>query len=112
MITYTTPSGYVGNTVERNSSGKYNDISVYIHCMCMCVGTKAPKTTIPEDSVIFPDPKSDKPDAEYIKAHFFEEGKLTEAQVLRIVKAGTKLLTTEPNLLEIETPATSKNNKY
>ena len=72
------------------------------------VGTKAPKTIIPDDCVIFPSPKSDKPDAEYIKAHFFEEGKLSEAQVLRIVRAGTKLLSSESNLLEVETPATSK----
>ena len=71
------------------------------------VETKPPKTIIPDDCVIFPDPKSDTPDAEYIKSHFYEEGKLTEAQVLRIVQAGTKLLTSETNLLELETPATS-----
>lgn len=50
----------------------------------------------------------DLPDAEYIKAHFFEEGFLSEAQVLRIIKAGTRILKTEANLLNIPTPVTSK----
>ena len=46
---------------------------------------------------------------EYLKTHFFEEGKLTESQVLRIVRSGKDLLTKEANLLNIDTPATSKN---
>lgn len=77
--------------------------------MITFVGAKQPRTTVPDDCVIFPSPNNDKPDAEYIKAHFFEEGRLTEAQVLRIVRAGIKLLKSEPNLLNIPTPVTSKH---
>ena len=73
------------------------------------LGTKEARRTLPDDGTLFPTPKSDKADMEYLKTHFFEEGKLTEAQVLRIVRSGTALLKKEANLLIIDTPATSKN---
>lgn len=78
-------------------------ILIFIHI----IATRVPISTIPTDQILFPTPKSDKPDSEYLKSHFFQEGRLTESQVLRIVKAGTKLLKTEPNLLDLDTPATS-----
>lgn len=76
------------------------------------IGAKEPRRNIPDDVVIFPDPASSIPDAEYIKSHFFEEGRLTEGQVLKIVRAGIQLLKSEPNLLILDAPATSKSKQY
>ncbi|KAI9014636.1 serine/threonine protein phosphatase 2B [Gaertneriomyces semiglobifer] len=47
-----------------------------------------------------------KPDIEFLKDHFFREGRLTEEQALAIVKMGAEVLKKEPNLLEVEAPVT------
>jgi serine/threonine-protein phosphatase 2B catalytic subunit len=51
------------------------------------------------------------PNAQFLKAHFFDEGKLSEEQVCRLVEAGTELLAKEPNLLRLPAPITSKQSK-
>ncbi|KAI8816163.1 Metallo-dependent phosphatase-like protein [Fimicolochytrium jonesii] len=47
-----------------------------------------------------------KPDHEFLRNHFFREGRLTQEQALRIIKRGTELLKEEPNLLDVEAPIT------
>ncbi|KAI5956651.1 CNA1 [Candida margitis] len=46
------------------------------------------------------------PNCEFIKDHFFHEGRLQEDQAIKIVKQATQLLTAEPNLLSVPAPVT------
>ncbi|KAI5966626.1 CNA1 [Candida theae] len=46
------------------------------------------------------------PNCEFIKDHFFHEGRLREEQAIKIVKQATQLLTAEPNLLSVPAPVT------
>lgn len=70
-----------------------------------------PAPKIPKDKELFPIEGTAVPNVQFLKAHFFDEGKLSEEQVCRIVEAGTELLANEPNLLEIPAPITSKKPK-
>ncbi len=47
-----------------------------------------------------------KPDHEFLKAHFLKEGRLTEAQALWILNKGTEILKKESNIVDIEAPLT------
>jgi len=47
-----------------------------------------------------------KPNLQFLKQHFYREGRLTEDQALWIIQAGTDLLRAEPNLLEMDAPIT------
>ncbi|GLB41241.1 putative phosphatase 2B catalytic subunit [Lyophyllum shimeji] len=47
-----------------------------------------------------------KPNAAYLKEHFFREGRVTEKQALFILERATELLTTEPNLVDVKSPVT------
>lgn len=62
---------------------------------------------LPDDAVVFPKRHCDIPDVDFLKAHFFEEGRLSTAQALRLVEAGRSLLAAESNLLMLQTPITS-----
>lgn len=46
------------------------------------------------------------PNCEFLKTHFFQEGRLHEAQAVRILRDATELLASEPNLLEVPAPVT------
>jgi serine/threonine-protein phosphatase 2B catalytic subunit len=48
-----------------------------------------------------------RPNADFLKDHFFREGRLTEAQALFILEEATDILSREPNMLEISGPVTS-----
>lgn len=48
-----------------------------------------------------------KPNPMFLKEHFFKEGRLTEAQALRILEEATELLKTEPNMVTVTSPVTS-----
>lgn len=48
------------------------------------------------------------PNPDFLKHHFFHEGRLTEAQALYIIHQATSLLTREPNLVNVESPVTSE----
>ena len=55
----------------------------------------------------FFDPKDpSKPNLQFLKQHFYREGRLTEKQALWIIHEGTKVLRAEPNLLEMDAPIT------
>jgi serine/threonine-protein phosphatase 2B catalytic subunit len=48
-----------------------------------------------------------KPNAEFLRDHFLHEGRLTEVQVLAILRQSTDVLTAEPNVLKVKSPVTS-----
>jgi serine/threonine-protein phosphatase 2B catalytic subunit len=47
-----------------------------------------------------------KPNLQFLKQHFYREGRLTEEQALWIIRKGTEVLKSEPNLLEMDAPIT------
>ena len=49
------------------------------------------------------------PNAEFLKQHFLQEGRLTDTQALFILDQATQLLSSEPNLVDVESPVTSKS---
>jgi hypothetical protein len=49
-----------------------------------------------------------KPNGTFLKAHFFQEGRLTEDQAMFILDKVTELLSREPNMVEVKSPVTSQ----
>ncbi|KAJ7080590.1 Metallo-dependent phosphatase-like protein [Mycena belliarum] len=47
-----------------------------------------------------------KPNVRVLRDHFFREGRLTEEHAMYILEHATKLLTTEPNMVEVQGPVT------
>lgn len=60
----------------------------------------------PTDEQFFSKEDPAKPDLAFLKQHFYREGRLTEEQALYIINEGTKVLSQEPNLLEMDAPIT------
>ena len=56
---------------------------------------------LPEDKPTGAPSASPIPRTLFLKAHFFEEGRLTERQALLILEEATRIFSLEPNLLEI-----------
>jgi serine/threonine-protein phosphatase 2B catalytic subunit len=65
-----------------------------------------PATKKPTKEQFFSKKDSAKPDIEFLRNHFFNEGRLTEDQALYIITKATEVLRNEPNLLEIDAPIT------
>lgn len=65
----------------------------------------APATNKPTDDEVF-DRATGKPNLEFLKDHFYREGRLSNDQAIRIVEAGTRILEQEPTLLEVDAPIT------
>ncbi|GMM31492.1 calcineurin catalytic subunit A [Martiniozyma asiatica (nom. inval.)] len=63
-----------------------------------------PILTIPSDSELFS--RSGLPDYKLMKEHFKGEGKLSQSQVLKIIRMATAIFEKEPNMLQIESPVT------
>ncbi|KAF4584487.1 serine/threonine-protein phosphatase 2B catalytic subunit [Ophiocordyceps camponoti-floridani] len=72
----------------------------------VCKDVQAPAMSKPTDEQFFQDETKTKPDINFLKQHFYREGRLTEEQALWILKQGTELLRAEPNLLEMDAPIT------
>ncbi|KAL6946988.1 3',5'-cyclic-nucleotide phosphodiesterase (PDEase) (3':5'-CNP) [Hanseniaspora vineae] len=66
---------------------------------------KVPKMSgkYPSDSQVF-DKTTGLPCTKFIKEHFQTEGRLTEPQILKILKLATKILSKEPNLVHVPAP--------
>jgi serine/threonine-protein phosphatase 2B catalytic subunit len=47
-----------------------------------------------------------KPNVRILRDHFFREGRLTEEHALYILEHATKLLSSEPNMVEVQGPVT------
>jgi len=67
---------------------------------------QAPATSVPTDEQFFSPQDQSKPNIQFLKQHFYREGRLTEEQALWIIREGTKVLREEPNLLEMDAPIT------
>ncbi|CEI69621.1 Serine/threonine-protein phosphatase 2B catalytic subunit [Fusarium venenatum] len=72
----------------------------------VCKDVQAPAMYKPTDEQFFEDETHSKPNLQFLKQHFYREGRLTEEQALWILKKGTELLRAEPNLLEMDAPIT------
>ncbi|CAG8835304.1 14768_t:CDS:2, partial [Racocetra persica] len=71
-----------------------------------CKDVQAPAVHKPTDEEFFSKDDPEKPDIQYLKNHFYREGRITEEQALFIINKGTELLKQEPNLLEVDAPIT------
>lgn len=67
---------------------------------------QAPALTTPTDDQFWSPEDPSKPNLAFLKQHFYREGRLTEDQALWIIQAGTEILRSEPNLLEMDAPIT------
>ncbi len=67
---------------------------------------QAPAFQPPTDQQFFSSTDRSKPNLQFLKQHFVREGRLTEEQALHIIHAGTEVLRSEPNLLEMDAPIT------
>ena len=67
---------------------------------------QAPAFHPPTDEQFFSPTDRTKPNIQFLKQHFYREGRLTEQQALWIIKKGTEILKSEPNMLEMDAPIT------
>ncbi|RFU31524.1 hypothetical protein B7463_g4844, partial [Scytalidium lignicola] len=72
----------------------------------VCKDVQAPAMHPPTDEQFFSAEDPAKPNLQFLKRHFYREGRLTEEQALYIIEEGTKILKQEPNLLEMDAPIT------
>ncbi|KAJ4293329.1 3',5'-cyclic-nucleotide phosphodiesterase (PDEase) (3':5'-CNP) [Kalmusia sp. IMI 367209] len=72
----------------------------------VCKDVQAPAFHPPtQDQFLSPQDRT-KPNLQFLKQHFYREGRLTEEQALWIIRKGTEVLKSEPNLLEMDAPIT------
>ncbi|KAL4805976.1 Metallo-dependent phosphatase-like protein [Aspergillus unguis] len=67
---------------------------------------QAPALNTPSDEQFWDPEDQTKPNLQFLKQHFYREGRLTEDQALWIIHAGSQILKSEPNLLEMDAPIT------
>lgn len=67
---------------------------------------QAPAFHPPTAEVFWSPQDRSKPNLQFLKQHFYREGRLTEDQAMWIINKGTELLKAEPNLLEMDAPIT------
>ncbi|KAF9005271.1 Metallo-dependent phosphatase [Hymenopellis radicata] len=69
---------------------------------------QAPAMHIPTPEQFFANGGKDrtKPDVQFLKNHFYREGRLSEEQALWILEKGTDMLRREPNVLNVDAPIT------
>ncbi|QSL64977.1 hypothetical protein MERGE_002281 [Pneumocystis wakefieldiae] len=74
----------------------------------ICKDVQEPVTHIPTDDQIFimDENGEKKPNVQFIKNHFYREGRISEDHALWIIREGTKIFRKEPNLIEVEAPIT------
>lgn len=97
------------NTKEKPSE---RDYSIYITEEGETISTKEravktvtpPATFTPTDQQVFL--PNGLPNCDFLKDHFFHEGRLREDQAIRIIRDATDLLASEPNLLDVPAPVT------
>lgn len=67
---------------------------------------QAPASNTPSDESFWSPEDPSKPNLQFLRQHFYREGRLSEEQALWIIKKGTEVLRSEPNLLEMDAPIT------
>ncbi len=68
--------------------------------------------TIPTDDQFFSKTEKGKPDAAFLKNHFYREGRLKEEHALFILEKATRLFRAEPNVLAVDSPVTGATIAY
>ncbi|ORZ11072.1 serine/threonine-protein phosphatase 2B catalytic subunit A1 [Absidia repens] len=66
----------------------------------------APTVAPPTDDEFWSKERPGLPDINFLKNHFYREGRLTEDQALYIIEKCSEILKSEPNLLEVGAPIT------
>ncbi|KAG8157450.1 hypothetical protein KVR01_012834 [Diaporthe batatas] len=72
----------------------------------VCKDVPPPAWLPPTDEEFYHDETHEKPNIQFLKQHFSQEGRLTEDQALFIINKGTEILHAEPTLLEVDAPIT------
>lgn len=72
----------------------------------VCKDVQAPAFHPPSQEQFLSSTDRNKPNLQFLKQHFYREGRLTEEQALWIIRKGTEILKAEPNLLEMDAPIT------
>ncbi|KAK3171674.1 hypothetical protein OEA41_003758 [Lepraria neglecta] len=72
----------------------------------VCKDVQAPAFHPPSQEQFLSPQDPNKPNLQFLKQHFYREGRLTEEQALWIIERGTEVLKSEPNLLEMDAPIT------
>ncbi|KAF9737378.1 serine threonine-protein phosphatase 2b catalytic subunit [Paraphaeosphaeria minitans] len=72
----------------------------------VCKDVQAPAFHPPTQDQFLSPQDPTKPNLQFLKQHFYREGRLTEEQALWIIRKGTEVLKSEPNLLEMDAPIT------
>ncbi|KTW29821.1 serine/threonine-protein phosphatase 2B catalytic subunit [Pneumocystis carinii B80] len=74
----------------------------------ICKDVQAPITYIPTDDEIFimDENGGKRLNIQFIKNHFYREGRISEEHALWIIMEGTNIFRNEPNLIELEAPIT------
>ncbi|KAF2196064.1 Metallo-dependent phosphatase [Delitschia confertaspora ATCC 74209] len=72
----------------------------------VCKDVQAPAFHPPTQEQFLDPQDQTKPNLQFLKQHFYREGRLTEEQALWIIRKGTEILKSEPNLLEMDAPIT------
>lgn len=61
---------------------------------------------IPTSEQFFSKEDPTKPDVNFLKNHFYREGRISEEHALYILEKATDLLKQEPNLVSVDAPVT------
>ncbi|KAJ3256922.1 3',5'-cyclic-nucleotide phosphodiesterase (PDEase) (3':5'-CNP) [Boothiomyces macroporosus] len=72
----------------------------------ICKDVPPPAANKPTDAEFYSKKDPTKPDLEFLKQHFFREGRLTTKQALFIIKKATEILKKEGTVLDLDAPLT------
>jgi len=64
---------------------------------------------VPTPEQFFSKEDPTKPDVNFLKNHFYREGRVSEEQALYILEKATDLLKQEPNLVAVDAPVTGES---
>jgi serine/threonine-protein phosphatase 2B catalytic subunit len=65
---------------------------------------------IPTAEQFFSGEDPTKPDVNFLKNHFYREGRVSEEQALYILEKATDILKQEPNLISVDAPVTGETH--
>lgn len=96
------------STQDRVCKGIISCLHIYHwpHLTKVLLDVQAPAFHPPTQEQFFSPQDRSKPNLQFLKQHFYREGRLTEEQALFIIETGTQVLKSEPNLLEMDAPIT------
>jgi serine/threonine-protein phosphatase 2B catalytic subunit len=103
---HTMEDGTQVSTQERICKGMSPNLSSAINLLTRVPEVQAPAMLPPANDLFWSPQDHSKPNLQYLKQHFYREGRLTEDQAMWIIQTGTEILRSEPNLLEMDAPIT------